>query len=209
MAHWNGLKHMRSALWRLHSLLAALELRGKLMVKDESHMAADQWPTVVDVLAGITMTMVGDVHDGEALDYERMETLGDSVLKFITTAYLYFRCVGGVEVVAPVYVWLHAHAYIHTYILSFSCVCCFIHAHLLFFSIHTNTLSLFTHTHTHTHTLTPSSPPHTPTATPISLKVNSVSQNTTSYPTTTYGYAPAPASLYKTTFVPFPFHSPP
>lgn len=46
---------------------------------------------MIDVLAAITASMAGDSHDGTGLDYERMETLGDSVLKFICCIYLYCR----------------------------------------------------------------------------------------------------------------------
>lgn len=116
-AHWHGLKHFRSAMWRLQvgrcytaacasnlsscatttsilyiqqGLLAALELRGRL-VPDAGVLPPKHRPQVIDVLAAITATMAGDSHDGAGLDYERMETLGDSVLKFISSTYLYCR----------------------------------------------------------------------------------------------------------------------
>lgn len=58
---------------------------------DTSVLPSQHCPCVIDVLAAITATMAGDSHDGVGMDYERMETLGDSVLKFISSTYLYFR----------------------------------------------------------------------------------------------------------------------
>lgn len=58
---------------------------------EQSVLPRAHWPSVIDVLGAITATMANDTHNGGPLDYERMETLGDSILKFICCMYLYFR----------------------------------------------------------------------------------------------------------------------